>query len=60
MSDIGEAMEAYYEKVSLWFGKYKNVPLREVPSDYLRWIKTLPEYKKYSKSLKKAINKNIR
>jgi hypothetical protein len=34
----------------LWFGKYKDKPLKEIPHDYLKWLKE-------NNSNKKLVNK---
>ena len=50
-SDIRDAMESYDNSASLWFGKYKDTPIKEVPIDYLLWIKSNADiYSKFSKS----------
>ena len=58
-NDLREFMEDYKKNATFWFGKYKGVPMCEIPKDYLIWLKTQEFYKKMSKSLKKAINYNI-
>ena len=59
MSDIGEAMQDYKVNATLWFGLHKGKPLKDVPKEYLKWVKTTQQYQKMSKSLKRAINFNI-
>jgi len=59
-SDFREVIEHYQLNTTLWFGKYKGVPLCEIPKEYLVWLKyktTL--YSQFGKSLKRAITANI-
>ena len=59
-NDFREATEYYQSNTTLWFGKYKGVPLSEIPKDYLVWLKYKTTwYSQFSKSLKRAITSNI-
>lgn len=53
--DIREYTESILEKQTLWFGKYKNKPLEEVPKNYIDWLRTTEMWNKLGKILKKAI-----
>jgi hypothetical protein len=35
----------------LWFGKYKDKSLKEIPNDYLKWLKENNENKKLLKKV---------
>lgn len=59
MSDLSEYKEYYNNETSLWFGKYKDVPLKDVPENYLKWLQTSEMWSKLSKSLKRAVGKHI-
>jgi len=59
-NDFRDATEAYQSNTTFWFGKYKGVPLSEIPKEYLVWLKYKTTwYKQFSKSLKRAITANI-
>jgi uncharacterized protein (DUF3820 family) len=57
MSDIKEYTESILEKQRLFFGKYKNVPLEDIPKSYFDWLRTTEMWNKLGKTLKKAIGK---
>lgn len=60
MSEIKEYINYYRESTTLFFGRYKNVPLSKVPIDYLKWVKhNTTMFNQFSRSLKRAINHNI-
>ena len=54
-NDFQDIKEFYSENASLWFGKYKNIPIKDVPQNYLYWVKNSEMWNKLSKSLKKVI-----
>lgn len=56
-SDIKEYTESILEKETLWFGKYKNKPLVDIPKSYIDWLRTTEMWDKLGKTLKKAIGK---
>ena len=58
-NDFQDYREHYQDTASLWFGKYKNIPIKDVPKSYLIWVKNSEMWNKLSKSLKRVINKNI-
>ena len=60
-SDLREYNENYAENASLWFGKYKGIPIKEIPVDYLVWLRYGENdmYKKMSKRLRSIVVKNI-
>ena len=59
-NDFKEFRDNYRETATLWFGKYRGVPIAEIPVEYLKWLKTQTTwYKQFSRSLKRAITYNI-
>lgn len=62
MSETGdwfrEMRDDYNKTATLWFGKYKGVPMSEIPQQYLMWLRKQPFYKKFNRSLKRAICHN--
>lgn len=58
-NDFQDYKEHYQDTASLWFGKYKDIPIKDVPKNYLIWVKNSEIWNKLSKNLKKVINKNI-
>lgn len=55
--DIKEYTKSILNKETLWFGKYKNKPLNEIPKNYIDWLRTTEMWNKLGKTLKKAIGK---
>ena len=38
-NDFQDYKEHYQDTASLWFGKYKDIPIKDVPKNYLIWVK---------------------
>ncbi len=60
---MGIRREGYPDKNKLKnrlkFGKYKNIPIRSIPIDYLKWLTTIDYFPKIPKNIRELINKRI-
>lgn len=56
-SDIRDYTESMLKSQTLYFGKYKGVPLENIPKSYIDWLRTTEMWGKLGKTLKKAIGR---